>query len=96
MDIYSVVILAVVLSCLVILWNSVYNERDEYKRKIRELERKIMVYDKSDKVIKNCVVYTPEEAITLNGSNIAIMDCKFEQLGRNPATKALRECLGLK
>jgi hypothetical protein len=88
--------LLVILVCVGCLYYFIIRERRGYEKQIRELKQMISVYDTSERVIKNCVVYTPEEPVTINGERMAFIGCTFEQLGRNPATKALRECLGLK
>lgn len=93
-------ITTIMCAIALVLGGFVYYEchvaKRRYEKEIKELKQTIAVYDTSERVIKNCVVYTPEEPVTIDGDHMAFIGCKFENLGRNQATKALREILGLK
>jgi len=83
-------LLIVMISCLIL---SLIEHRKELKEteSLRELLR---MYDKAEKVIKDCVVYA-ELPLTINGNGIMLHSCLIENLGKRPATPELLNILGV-
>lgn len=69
----------------------------EHQKELKEtagLKAVIKAYDESDKVIKDCVVYT-QLPITITGSNMAFISCRFENLGKKIPDIELKNILCL-
>jgi len=64
-------------------------------QRIYDLTVKLDTYGQSEKVIKDCVVYSAFP-LTIEGSGMAFIDCKFEDLRKRPATPELNAILGIK
>ena len=58
------------------------------------LKNIVITYDKSDKVIKDCVVYT-ELPVNVKGNNLTFISCIFENLGKTMPGAGLMQILGL-
>jgi len=67
----------------------------KHRKEMEFMQNTIDTYDKSDKVIKNCVVYTPYP-VNITGSNCAFISCRFENLGITMPSVELENILGLK
>ena len=89
------VILLVVVACLIIIHIGLLYERSEHEEKINDLKVIIAIYDKSDKVIKDCVVYTPDKPVTVTGDHLAFIGCTFQHTGLKAETKVLKKILGI-
>lgn len=85
----------VYLVILAIIYYVVKKENAKHKKQVSLLNAKIDAYDRSDKVIKNCVLYG-ELPLSVTGSNLSFIECKFEDMRRRPATKELCEILVFK
>ena len=91
-------LLVVIIAALVLSLIENHKELKDQKSMQREMEfmqNIIDTYDKSDKVIKNCVVYTPLP-VNITGSNETFISCTFESLGETMPSVELGNILGLK
>ena len=91
------IINVLLLGVVVVLCGMLYEYRKEKTKdiqKIYDLEIVIKTYDVSEKVIKDCVVYSTLP-VTISGNGLAFMGCTFADMGQRPATPELKEILGI-
>ena len=81
-----------VLWCVVPLCVAFFGHRKRLKE-IQLLNALIEAYDKSDKVIKNCILYG-ELPLTRTRSNNALISCQIEHLNRSYAGAEFKIIMG--